>query len=167
MPTPDSKKTVSCSPAGPVINQAVTCTATVSDASANGTAIRPSGTVSFSKAIGDAGGFDNTSSKVDNTAANNSSSHYIPSPPRGTTITVDYRRDSNHTTSFVNVTLTPRKSTRFPSTTLFRSGPVINQAVTCTATVSDASANGTAIRPSGTVSFSKAIGDAGGFDNTS
>ena len=163
----DSSTSVTCSPASVVINQGSVCTATVSDASANGTAIRPTGTVSFSKGAGDAGSFDNLSCNLPATGTNSCSVTYTPSAAGSSTITGTYGSDSNHTGSNGNDTVTATKRDSSTSVTCSPASVVINQGSVCTATVSDASANGTAIRPTGTVSFSKGAGDAGSFDNLS
>ncbi len=163
----DSSTSVSCSPASVVINQGSVCTATVSDASANGTPIRPTGTVSFSKGAGDAGSFDNLSCNLPASGPNSCSVTYTPSAAGSSTITGTYGNDSNHNGSNGNDTVTAAKRDSSTSVSCSPASVVINQGSVCTATVSDASANGTPIRPTGTVSFSKGAGDAGSFDNLS
>ena len=78
----------------------------MSDASAAGTAIRPSGTVSFSKAAGDAGSLGAASCTLPATGANECSVTYTPSAAGSSTITGSYGGDTNHLTSSDDDTVT-------------------------------------------------------------
>ena len=81
----------------------------MSDASAAGTAIRPSGTVSFSKAAGDAGSLGAASCTLPATGANECSVTYTPSAAGSSTITGSYGGDTNHLTSSDDDTVTAAK----------------------------------------------------------
>ena len=160
----DSATTVTCSPASVVINQASTCTAAVSDASAAGTSIRPTGTVNFSKAAGDAGTLGAASCTLPASGANQCSVTYTPSATGSSTITGSYGGDTNHLTSSDDDTVTAAK--RATATTVTCTSPVaINQGSTCSATVDDTDV-GTKGIPAGTVTFSNAAGDPGSFGST-
>src|SRR4029079_10370093 len=100
---------VSCSPASVVINQGSVCTATVSDASANGTAIRPGGTITFSKGSGDAGSFSATTCNLPATGTNSCSVTYTPSAAGGSPLTGTYGGVSNHNGSHSQDTVTARQ----------------------------------------------------------
>jgi hypothetical protein len=99
---------VSCTPASLIVNQATSCTAMVTDTS-SGTAITPSGTVSF--ASNGAGAFTPSSCTLAGTGASASCSvGYSASPPptlgHGTqTITGRYGGDATHAASSASFAL--------------------------------------------------------------
>src|SRR4029453_2678437 len=110
---------------------------------------------------------DNLSCNLPASGTNSCSVTYTPSAAGSSTITGTYGNDSYHNGSNGSDTGTAAKRDSSTSVTCSPASVVINQGSVCTATVSDASANGAPIRPTGTVSFSKGAGDAGSFDNLS
>src|SRR2546422_151385 len=130
-----------------VVNQASTCTATVTDMSATPTT--PAGTVAFSE-TGVAGSFTGSPCTLSGTGATATCTASFTAPSASVTspVTVAYTRaatDTTHTasssTTAATVIVNPRTTTTSVSCT---STVVVNQASTCTATVTDTSAAGTA-----------------------
>src|SRR5207253_2703304 len=125
-----------------------------------------SGTVSFSKDAGDSGAFSPAASctlpasganecrSAERRAADGDGTH---------SITATYGGDSAHTGDNQSKDVTVNKRASAVTLTCTPSTVVVNQGSSCTAAVADASAAGTTIRPSGTVSFSKDAGDSGAF----
>src|SRR3989454_2142118 len=149
---------VSCSPSSVIVNQASTCTATVSDTSTV-SPITPTGTVTFAE-TGLVGSFSSTSCSL---SSGSCSVTFTPTAIGNASVTGVYGGDSSHggsTSAATSVTVNPRTT----STVLNCSGPVVvNQASSCTATVSDTSP-GTAITPTGSVNFTE-TGAAGSFSS--
>ncbi|MBO0887751.1 Ig-like domain repeat protein, partial [Candidatus Bathyarchaeota archaeon] len=147
-----------------VVNQAATCTATVTDTTPTG-ATTPTGTVTFSETTGVTGSFNATSCilRTANTPTATCSVSFTPSASgsAGAGINGGYGGDITHSLSSGSnsITVNPRST----STSLVCTTPVVvNQDSTCTATVSDTSSAGTAITPAGTVAFAE-TGVAGSF----
>jgi hypothetical protein len=153
-PTPDSTTTaVTCSPGTVAIGQPTTCTATVTDTASSG-ATTPTGTVSFTSDTsgGSFSGGGSCALAAASTAGQASCSlSYTPGQiGSGTqTITGSYAGDTTHAASSGQgaITVTLRTTTTALACPQQRSA-----LVKCTATVSDTSP-GTAITPTGTVSF--------------
>ena len=154
---------VDCTPTSIVVAQLTTCTVTVTDDEPLGTASDPLGTVTFSlpdaSAPLDQGTFSpaGTCSLVGNTdGTSDCQVTYTPSAKGDGlhTINAAYGGSTAHTASAdtdgVSVTVNHRATT----TAVTCDTPVVvGQPSTCTATVDDASANGTRTAPSGSVSF--------------
>src|SRR5438876_4410803 len=153
-----SATVVSCSPSSVIVNQASTCTATVSDTSTVSPII-PTGTVTFAE-TGPSGSFSSTSCSL---SAGSCSVTFTPSAIGNALVTGTYGGDSSHggsTSAAASITVNPRPT----STALNCSSPVVvNQASSCTATVSDTSP-GTSITPTGRVNFTE-TGPAGSFSS--
>ena len=153
-----SATAVSCSPSTLIANQASTCTATVSDTSTI-SPMTPTGTVTFAK-TGPAGSF---SSNTCTLSSGSCSVTFTPTATGNVLVTGTYGGDSSHrgsASAAASITVNPRTT----STALVCSSPVVvNQASSCTATVSDTSP-GTIITPTGSVTFSE-TGPAGAFSS--
>src|SRR5213596_2729762 len=152
---------VSCTPSTVVINQASSCTATVT-----GQTTSPSGTVTFSS-TGAAGTFSSTTCTLvpGVSPASSCSVSFTPSASGTTTIQANYGGDSSHSASNGSTTITVNKRTTTTSIVCSPASVAINQASTCTATVADASGAG-GTTPAGSVAFT-ATGLAGAFSATS
>ncbi len=140
---------ISCLPATIVVNNVTTCTAKVTDASL-GTVVIPTGTITFSSS--GMGTFSRG-----NCALNSGMCSVTYTPIAIGTgmhiITVNYGNDSTHSISSGSQTVI---AIRRHSTISISCSPalgIVNQVVTCTATVIDSDA-GTPTTPSGSVSFS-------------
>jgi PKD repeat protein len=140
---------VSCSPNSVIVNQASTCTATVNDTS-TGSTITPTGTVIFAE-TGPAGSFSST---ICTLSSGSCLVTFTPSATGTALVTATYGGDSIHggsTSASASVTVNPRTT----STALVCTSPVVvNQASSCTATVSDTSP-GTAVTATGSVTFNE------------
>ncbi|TMI51028.1 PKD domain-containing protein [Candidatus Bathyarchaeota archaeon] len=149
---------VSCSPSSVIVNQASTCTATVSDTSTI-SPITPTGTVTFAE-TGPAGSFSSISCSL---SSGSCSVTFTPTAIGNALVTGTYGGDSSHggsTSATAGITVNPRTT----STALNCSSPVVvNQASSCTATVSDTS-QGASISPTGRVNFTE-TGVAGSFSS--
>src|SRR3989454_1027991 len=145
---------VSCT--SPVfINQASTCTATVTDTAA-GTVSTPAGTVLFAIVTGTGTlGTPNPCTLVSGSC----SVTFTPSTGGTATVSGTYTAsDTTHAGSGPSTSNTITVNLRTTSTAVSCTTPVfINQASTCTATVTD-SAAGTASTPAGTVLFAIVTG---------
>jgi hypothetical protein len=153
-PTPDPTTTaVTCSSGTVAISQPTTCTATVTDTASSG-ATTPTGTVSFTSDTsgGSFSGGGSCALAAASTAGQASCSlSYTPGQiGSGTqTITGSYAGDTTHAASSGQATITVTLRT---TTTALACPQQRSALVKCTATVSDTSP-GTAITPTGTVSF--------------
>src|SRR5438552_10076864 len=149
---------VSCSSSSVVVNQPSTCTATVSDTSTI-FPITPTGTVTFAE-TGPAGSFSSTTCTLSSGIC---SVTFTPTATGNALVTGTYGGDSSHsgsTSAAASITVIPRTT----STALVCSTPVVvNQASSCTASVSDTSP-GTAFTPTGSVTFNE-TGPAGSFSS--
>ena len=144
---------IACSPSSVAINQASTCTATVTDTGLGQT--NPTGTVSF--ASSGTGSFAGSPCTLVSQNATSSSCQitYTPTSGAGThSISASYGGDATHNGSASSpafaLTVTLRTTTT--SVNCSSSSVVVNQATTCTAVVVDSSGSG-AITPSGTALF--------------
>jgi len=156
VPLHNTTTTVTC--ASPVlVNQGSSCTATVTDTNASPTT--PTGTVTFTE-TGPAGSFSSTSCSL---SSGSCSVTFTPTASGNALVTGTYGGDSSHggsTSAAASITVDPRTTT----TALVCSSPVVvNQASSCTATVSDTSP-GTTITPSGTIIFTE-TGAPGSFSS--
>ena len=153
-----SATVVSCSSSSVVVNQPSTCTATVSDTSTI-FPITPTGTVTFAE-TGPAGSFSSTTCTLSSGIC---SVTFTPTATGNALVTGTYGGDSSHsgsTSAAASITVIPRTT----STALVCSTPVVvNQASSCTASVSDTSP-GTAFTPTGSVTFNE-TGPAGSFSS--
>src|SRR2546427_4521316 len=149
---------VNCSPSSVIVNQASTCTATVSDTSTI-SPTTPTGTVTFAE-TGPAGSFSSTSCSL---SSGSCSVTFTPAASGNALVTGTYGGDSSHggsTSAAASITVDPRTT----STALVCSSPVfVNQASSCTVTVSDTSP-GTTITPSGSINFTD-TGAPGSFSS--
>src|SRR5436309_1972198 len=135
--------TVACTPSTVTINQATSCTATVTDTSTTG-ATTPTGTVTFTP-----GG----TCTLAGTGASSTCSVSITPTVSGTlSVSASYGGDTNHGTSTGSASVTVNKRTTTTTVACTPSTVVINQATSCTATVTD-TATGTTSTPTGTVTF--------------
>src|SRR5207248_721654 len=152
---------VGCTPATMPVNAATTCAATVTD-SDTGTAITATGTVSWSSS--GSGAFSAASCTLNGSAM--CSVTYTPAPGSegNHNISGSYGGDTDHSGSLGGATVTATK--RATSTTVDCNplSVVINGPTSCTATVADTD-TGTAIAPTGAVSFSSSA--AGSFSPSS
>src|SRR5207248_1778696 len=152
-----SATVVSCSPSSVVVNQASTCTATVSDTSTI-SPVTPTGTVTFAE-TGPAGSFTSTTC----TLVSGSCSVTFTAMATGTAlITGAYGGDAPHdasTSATASVTVNLRTITTTVSCS--PSSVTTGQSTTCTATTADSSP-GTTSTPAGTVTFSQ-VGVTGSF----
>ncbi len=142
---------LSCTPRPATLNQASTCTATVTDISVIG-AIAPTGTVTFtSSGVGSFNGSPCTLGILTDTSAGCSVS-YTPTAGSGThTITGTYNPDLAHAGSLGKLDLTVTLRTTSTSVTCPSTGTV-GVAMTCSAIVHDTSP-GTMSSPTGSVTF--------------
>ncbi len=156
---------VSCLPASVVINQPLTCTATVSDISSGGAAVTPSGNVGFTS--NSTGTFGSTSCPLTATATVGMAScqvSYLPGIVNHHLITGTYSGGLVHSGSNGGATVNASSRSTSTSVSCSPATVVINQAPQCTATVSDTS-TGTAATPTGSVSF--ATNSTGSFSASS
>lgn len=145
---------VTCSPDTVAMDQATSCTATVTDTEASG-ATTPTGTVTFSS--GTSGGSFPSGSTCTLTPASTGgkascSLSYNPGQiGSGTVVTItgSYAGDSSHAASSGQASITVTRRTTSTDLTCQQVKPVLEL---CTATVRDTSP-GTATTPTGTVSF--------------
>jgi PKD domain/Bacterial Ig-like domain (group 3) len=153
-----SSTSVSCSPSSVIVNQASTCTATVIDTS-TGTVTTPTGTATFTE-TGPAGSFSQTTCTL---VSGSCSVAFTPTATGNALVTGTYAGDSSHSGS-TSAPTTVVVNQRTTSTDIVCSGPVVvNQASSCTATVSDTSP-GTVVTPTGSVNFTE-TGVAGSFSS--
>ncbi len=132
---------VSCSPSPVVVNQATSCTATVTDTSAGPTT--PTGSVSFT--TNSTGTFNPTSASCTLAAGTTAgtatcSLSYTPSVTGHHLITGSYGGDSTHGTSQGTFTIPVTTPPPHTTTTLLSCSPgsvTVNTASSCTATVTD------------------------------
>jgi Phosphoesterase family/PKD domain/Bacterial Ig-like domain (group 3) len=147
VPLHNTTTTVTC--ASPVlVNQGSSCTATVTDTDPSPTT--PTGTVTFTE-TGPAGAFSSNSCSL---SSGSCSVTFTPTTAGNGLVTGTYNGDSSHggsTSTAASITADPRTT----STSLVCPSPVVvNQASSCTATVSDTSP-GTTITPSGSINFTE------------
>ena len=153
-----SSTSVICSPSSVIVSQASTCTATVGDTSTSSN-ITPTGTVTFAE-IGPVGSFGAT---ICTLSSSSCSVAFTPTASGNALVTGTYGGDSSHSGS-TSGTASITVNLRATSTTVICSSPVIvNQASSCTATVSDTSP-GTPVTPTGGVKFTE-TGPAGSFSS--
>src|SRR5438309_261338 len=135
--------TVACTPSTVAINQATSCTATVTDTSTTG-ATTPTGTVTFTP-----GG---TCTLAGTGASATCSVSITPTAAGSLTVSASYAGDSTHGTSSGSTTVTVNLRTTTTTVACTPSSVIVGQATSCTATVTDTAA-GTASTPTGTVTF--------------
>ena len=146
--------TISCSPGQVTVNGSSTCTATVTDIDV-GTASTPTGGVSFGS--NSTGTFaPATSCSLVASATTGISScqvTYTPITSGHHLLSATYAGDPSHSGSSnsFNLGITPKAPTT-TSISCSPSSPLVNQATSCTATVTDTS-GGAAKTPTGSVSF--------------
>src|SRR5437016_4749327 len=142
--------TVSCSPASVPVGSPTSCTATVTD-TGPGTAITPTGTVSFANS---GGTFSAASCTLSGTGSSASCSvTFTPNASGAHTITATYGGDATHDGSSGTTVVT---ATKHPTTTSVSCTPAsvpVGSPTSCTATVTDIVVGATATTPTGTVSF--------------
>src|SRR6266568_3109214 len=143
---------VNCSPSSVAINQATTCTVTITDTSSVGPTA-PTGTVSFTSNGG--GSFTGSPcSLVGQTGTSSSCQvNYTPTSGAGTHgITATYNGDATHSASSTSFSLTVTLRTTATTVSCSPNGVVVNQATNCTAVVADSYGSG-GITPTGNVLF--------------
>ena len=158
---PDTTATaMSCSPGSVVVNQSTRCTATVTDTETIGPST-PTGTVSFTS--GGAGAFSGSPCTLQGSGVSARCTVSYTPTSRGTgshTITASYGGDlpgpghGAHVPS--SASSQPLRVGLRSASTVAKCSPVFvafGEPATCTATITDSSAAGAAITPSGTVSF--------------
>jgi hypothetical protein len=143
-----------------VVNQASTCTATVSDPGGLG---RPSGTVTFTKDAGDSGTFSATTCALPASGANQCSVSYTPSGKGDGLhgITATYGGDATFSGNSASTTVVVNKRHTVTTVACDTVPMQVNTPMTCTATVTDDDPNGAPINPLGTVSFTQDAAFAG------
>src|SRR5439155_925786 len=135
-----------------VVNQASNCTATVTD-NAPGTLVTPIGDVSFT--TNSTGTFSSNSCTLSGTGTSGVAScqvTYSPISVATHSITGTYSGDTIHLSSQGSASIGFGKDSTTTSVNCSPSSVAINQATTCTVTVTDTSSTGPK-RPTGTVSF--------------
>ena len=154
---------LSCIPDSVEVNSPSTCTASAADATAVGDGIVPSGDVGFSSSA--AGSFDHDSCTLDTGSC---SVTYTPSTGSATssphTVTGTYGGDTDHTGASQTSDITVSKRLAAVDVSCDEATIVVNDGTTCTVTVTDESAGGTKLTPTGPVDFSTTDG---GFDSAS
>jgi hypothetical protein len=150
--------TLACTPAGVLVGQPTTCTATVTD-TGSGSSLTPTGTITFT--TDRAGRFSAKSCKVSGTgAAAGCQVAYTPRTVGGGThtLTAAYSGDAAHPADGTQAIVTV--SGRATSTTVACEPTTLalGQATTCTATVTDTNP-GPALTPTRTVRFSATKND--------
>jgi Bacterial Ig-like domain (group 1)/Bacterial Ig-like domain (group 3)/Calx-beta domain len=142
-----TRTSVSCTPSGVAVGQPTTCTATVTD-TAGGTAITPTGSVSWSSS----GSGDFSSASCTLNASGSCSVTYTPTAvgSGSHTVTGSYGGDANHLASSGSDTVTVTKRSTNTSVTCAPSTVAVDESTTCTATVS----SGGTSPPTGSVSWS-------------
>ncbi|TMI57412.1 PKD domain-containing protein, partial [Candidatus Bathyarchaeota archaeon] len=144
---------VSCTPSSVVVNQAATCTATVTDTASSGQTA-PTGTVTFTSS--GTGSFTGSPCTLGSPTSNSASCQvtYTPSGVGSHGITGAYGGDANHGSSTSSPVFSLAVTLRTTSTSVScnPSTVAVGQATSCTATVADTSGTG-AVTPIGTVTF--------------
>ncbi|MBO0888123.1 Ig-like domain repeat protein, partial [Candidatus Bathyarchaeota archaeon] len=149
-----------------LVNEASTCTTTVSDSSTAGSPVTPTGSVSFSE-TGVSGNFQSSSCELifaSTGTASCSVTFTAPATSGSARVGAAYTpNDSVHSASQSSTPWIINVAQRTTTTSVqCTSQVVVNQPSTCTAVVTDSSTSGTAITPTGTVGFSE-TGVPGGF----
>jgi hypothetical protein len=159
----------SCLPATVVVGQSTTCATTVTDVESNGNKSNPTGSVSASNTVG-SGSVAASPCTLGAVSGSGDSSKcavtYTPGSAAVTTHTIKgaYGGTSPHTGGYGSANVAVNK--RATQTAVVCGNPVaMNNAVTCTVTVTDVESNGTKSGPQGTVTFSKNAGADGTFSN--
>jgi len=134
--------------------QAATCTTTVTDTSGSGS-IAPFGIVSF-RQTGTSGSFSSPTCYLYGTGISASCSvTFTPAASGTSNINTAFAGEQVHTGSSTASPATINSSKRTSAVSVSCTSPVaIGQASTCTTTATDTSSSGTAITPTGIVSFS-------------
>lgn len=134
--------------------QASTCTVTVTDMSGSPT-LTPSGKVTFTE-TGVAGYFSSSSCYLYGSGASSTcATNFTPLASGAATVNAAYAGDQAHTGSAPVSPATVNANPRTTIITVICNTPIsVGQQSTCTATVTDSSNTGTAITPTGTVTFS-------------
>src|SRR5881396_2210490 len=144
---------VSCSPSSVPDNSATTCTATVTDTNASPTT--PTGSVSFT--TNSTGTFTPSASCTLAAGATQGTATcsvtYTPTVVGHHLITGNYAADSTHTSSSGSFNLASTQRTTTTTVACTPSPVTGGSATSCTATVTDSTAAGTPVTPTGTVSF--------------
>ncbi|HEV2138971.1 MAG TPA: Ig-like domain-containing protein [Nitrososphaerales archaeon] len=157
--------TLSCVPSPDPVNAPSTCTATVTDISA-GTAVTPTGTVSFSQSPGSGGVFASGGicTLSGGGAVATCTIAYTPSLGQEITdtLTATYPGDSNHGSSTGQTTLTATKRTTSTAIVCNPSSAPPNTPTSCAVTVTDTSA-GTTVTPTGVITFTQSPAASGTF----
>ena len=157
--------TLSCAPSPDPVNAPSTCTATVTDVS-GGTAVAPTGVVSFSQSPGSGGTFGSggTCTLSGGGASATCTVAYTPSLGQEITdtLTANYPGDVNHLSSSGQTTLTATKRTTSTAIVCSPSPATINNPTSCTVTVTDTSA-GTTATPTGVITFTQNPAASGTF----
>src|SRR5437667_4347297 len=147
--------TVNCTPASVPVGSPTSCTATVTD-TGPGTAITPTGTVSF--ASSGAGTFGSSSCGLSGSGNSATCSvTYTPSAVGTHTITASYSGDTTHATSSGTFDVTVIKHGTTTDVSCTPATAPVGSATSCTATVTDP-APVSASAPTGTVRFTSCGG---------
>jgi virginiamycin B lyase len=150
----------SCTPSSVLASQASTCTATVTDNSADD-AHTPTGPVAFTAAGGSfgSGGTCNLSQSGPNEFQ--CSVSFIPTSAGGHTIGAAYAGDFAFQPSDGSTSVQATRRSTSTSMSCAPGAVAVSQPSTCTATVTDTSEAGSASAPSGSIAFSAASGSFG------
>ncbi len=145
--------TITCN-SSVLIGQAATCTATVTDTSGSGS-IAPFSIVSFTQ-TGTSGSFSSSTCYLYGTGTSASCSvTFTPAASGTSNINAAFAGEQVHTGSSTGSPATINSSKRTSALTVSCTSPIaIGQPSTCTATATDSSSLGSAITPTGAVSFS-------------
>lgn len=151
--TRTTSTTVSCASASIPVNGSITCTATVAD-TASGTAIVPTGTVTFGVTGSGSLSFSNTTCPLDGTGKCSVTNTPALGSEGTYNISASYGGDTDHATSSSSspFALTVTKRSTSTAVNCTPNSVPVSAPTTCTATVTD-SATGTAVTPTGTVTF--------------
>src|SRR5439155_398657 len=144
-----------CTPASVPVGSPTSCTATVTD-TGPGTAITPTGTVSF--ASSGAGTFGSSSCGLSGSGNSATCSvTYTPSAVGTHTITASYSGDTTHAMSSGTTVVTALTHATTTGVNCMPASVPVGSATSCTATVTDATP-GSASAPTGTVGFTNSGG---------
>jgi uncharacterized membrane protein len=149
----NTSTTITCN-SSVLAGQAATCTTTVTDTSGSGS-IAPFGIVSFTQ-TGTSGSFSSSTCYLYGTGTSASCNvTFTPAASGTSNINAAFAGEQVHTGSSTASPATINSSKRTSALTVSCTSPIaMGQPATCTVTATDTSSSGTAIIPTGTVSFS-------------
>src|SRR5213594_290029 len=146
------------------VNQVSTCTASVADSTSSPTA--PTGTITPTLVGSSSGTLTPSCSLSGSSSPTSCTLAFMPSSSGTADISASYSGDASHGASSTSSPFTITVNLRTTSTSISCDTPIIvTTSSTCTATVTDTSTGGTALTPTGIVTFAF-TGVSGAFDQT-